>query len=94
MDLLAVAAYRGQHDAWGSVAGFTSTMAHAGDPPVAVYLLPQRLPPRVFAGTMAIVFAVMNHAKLVPYAWLGQLRAGNLLTSRKGSARASRADHG
>jgi uncharacterized membrane protein YfcA len=66
---------------WGSVAGFTSTMAHAGGPPVAVYLLPQRLPPTLFVGTTVIVFTVINYVKLVPYAWLGQLRAENLLTS-------------
>jgi uncharacterized membrane protein YfcA len=66
---------------WGSVAGFTSTMAHAGGPPVSVYLLPQRLPPTLFVGTTVIVFTVINYAKLVPYAWLGQLRVENLLTS-------------
>lgn len=66
---------------WGSVAGFTSTLAHAGGPPVSVYLLPQRLPPTLFVGTTVIVFTVINYAKLVPYAWLGQLRAENLLTS-------------
>jgi uncharacterized membrane protein YfcA len=66
---------------WGSVAGFTSTLAHAGGPPVSVYLLPQRLPPTLFVGTTVIVFTVINYAKLVPYAWLGQLRSENLLTS-------------
>jgi uncharacterized membrane protein YfcA len=66
---------------WGWLAGFTSTMAHAGGPPVAIYLLPQRMPPTLFVGTTVIVFAVINFTKLVPYAWLGQLRAGNLLTS-------------
>jgi uncharacterized membrane protein YfcA len=66
---------------WGAVAGFTSTMAHAGGPPVAIYLLPQRLPPTLFVGTTVIVFAVVNYVKLVPYALLGQLRLENLATS-------------
>jgi len=66
---------------WGSVAGFTSTMAHAGGPPVAMYLLPQRLPPTLFVGTTVIVFTVINYVKLVPYALLGQLRLENLATS-------------
>jgi len=66
---------------WGGVAGFTSTMAHAGGPPVAIYLLPQRLSPTLFVGTTVIVFTVINYVKLVPYALLGQLRLENLATS-------------
>jgi hypothetical protein len=66
---------------WGAVGGFTSTLAHAGGPPVAVYLLPQKLHPTLFVGTTVIVFTVINYVKLVPYAWLGQLRTENLLTS-------------
>lgn len=66
---------------WGAIGGFTSTLAHAGGPPVSVYLLPQKLPPTLFVGTTVIVFTVINYVKLVPYAWLGQLRAENLATS-------------
>lgn len=66
---------------WGVVGGFTSTLAHAGAPPVAVYLLPQRLPPTIFVGTTVIVFMMYNYLKLIPYAWLGQLSADNLATS-------------
>jgi uncharacterized membrane protein YfcA len=66
---------------WGTAAGFTSTLAHAGGPPVAVYLLPQKLPPTLFVGTTVIFFTVVNYTKLIPYAWLGQLSAENLLTS-------------
>ncbi len=66
---------------WGFATGFTSTLAHAGGPPASVYLLPQRMPPALYAGTTAVLFTVVNYAKLVPYAWLGQLSAANLATS-------------
>ncbi len=66
---------------WGVVGGFTSTLAHAGGPPISVYMLPQRLSPTLFVGTTVIVFAMFNYVKLIPYAWLGQLSADNLATS-------------
>lgn len=52
---------------WGTVAGFTSFIAHAGAPPFQVYMLPQKLPKMQFAGTATIVFAVINAAKILPY---------------------------
>lgn len=55
---------------WGSVAGFSSFISHAGGPPFQVYLLPQQLPKAVFAGTSTLFFAVINLAKLGPYHWL------------------------
>jgi uncharacterized membrane protein YfcA len=64
----------------GSIAGFTSTLAHAGGPPVIMYLLPQKLPRHLFVGTMVIFFAVVNLIKLIPYHSLGLLRVGNLMT--------------
>ena len=66
---------------WGAVGGLTSTLAHAGGPPVSVYLLPQKLPPVLFVGTTVIVFTMFNYVKLIPYAWFGQLSADNLATS-------------
>ena len=42
-------------------------MSHSGAPPFQIYVLPQRLPKLVFAGTSTILFAVINAAKLVPY---------------------------
>jgi len=66
---------------WGSLAGFTSTLAHAGGPPISVYLLPRRLHPTLYVGTTVAIFTAINYVKLVPYAWLGQLRAENLATS-------------
>lgn len=66
---------------WGGIAGFTSFVTHAGGPPVAVYLLPQRLDKTTYVATITILFIVINYVKLVPYAWLGQFGTENLLTS-------------
>ena len=66
---------------WGAGAGFTSTLAHAGGPPFAVYMLPQRIDKTLLVGTSAVFFLVVNYVKLVPYAFLGQLNAANLTTA-------------
>ena len=66
---------------WGGLSGFTSTLAHAGGPPFAVYILPQRLDKTLMVGTSVVFFLVVNYVKLVPYWWLGQLNGGNLLAS-------------
>ncbi|WP_020683030.1 sulfite exporter TauE/SafE family protein [Marinobacterium rhizophilum] len=66
---------------WSLLAGFTSFGIHAGGPPASAYLVPQRLPPTLFLGTSALLFAVINYAKLIPYFWLGQLNMDNLMTS-------------
>jgi len=66
---------------WAALAGFTSFVAHAGGPPLNVYMLQQGLEKRVFVGTLAMFFAGVNWMKLVPYAMLGQLNGGNLMTS-------------
>ncbi len=65
----------------GSVAGFTSFVAHSGGPPISMYLLRRPLDRTDFAGTTILFFAVVNYVKLVPYAWLGQFDADNLATS-------------
>jgi len=66
---------------WGAIAGFTSFVSHAGGPPVQMYLLPQRLEPRLYVGTTVIFFTVVNWLKVLPYAALGQLGTENLSTS-------------
>ena len=55
---------------WGTLSGFTSFISHAGAPPYQVYVLPQKLPKMVFAGTTAILFAAINLAKAIPYSSL------------------------
>ena len=63
---------------WGTIAGFTSFVSHTGGPPYQMYVLPQKLPKMVFAGTGTIAFAIINAVKLIPYWQLGQFNAGNL----------------
>lgn len=55
----------------GAVAGFTSTLAHAGGPPITIYLLMQDLDPRVFVSTAALFFAVLNWIKVPYYFYAG-----------------------
>ena len=66
---------------WGLVAGFTTFVAHAGGPPLSIYLLPQRLDRTVFVATATMFYITVNYVKLVPYGWLGQLNTGNLATA-------------
>lgn len=66
---------------WGTVAGFTSFVAHVGGPPFQVYALPIRLDPKVLSGTSAIFFAATNALKLIPYFALGQFDTANLTAS-------------
>lgn len=64
-----------------AVAGYTSFLAHAGGPPLSMYLLPQRMEPALYVGTAAMYWGVMNFAKLLPFAALGQLDSRNVLTA-------------
>jgi len=66
---------------WASLSGFTSTLAHAGGPPFAVYILAQKLDKTQIVATSAVFFCAVNYLKLTPYYFLGQLHAGNLATS-------------
>jgi uncharacterized protein len=51
----------------GTASGVTSMVAHAGGPPVAMYLLPLGLPKGVYAGTTYLFFVVSNFAKVGPW---------------------------
>ncbi len=66
---------------WSAVSGLTSTLAHAGGPPLSVYLFPLKLDKAVFVGTTVVFFAVINAAKVGPYLWLGLFDRSNLVTS-------------
>jgi len=66
---------------WCCVSGYTSFVAHAGGPPLSIYLLPQRLDKALLAGTAVVFFAVMNYVKLVPYFWLDLFDARHLAAS-------------
>lgn len=64
---------------WGGCAGYTSYVAHAGSPPLQVYLLPQKLPKAEYASTAVLFFAVVNLIKAPPYIATGQINLDNLL---------------
>ncbi len=66
---------------WGTCAGFTSFLAHAGSPPYQVYVIPQGLSKEIYAGTSVMFFAAANAIKLIPYGMLGQLSVTNLSVS-------------
>jgi hypothetical protein len=55
----------------GAISGFTSTLAHAGAPPVVMYLLPQQLPRKIFVGTTVVFFSALNLIKVPLYWGLG-----------------------
>ena len=55
----------------GSVAGLTSALAHSGGPPVAAYLLLQRVPPVPFVATTTFAFAIVNLIKVPAYVSAG-----------------------
>lgn len=71
----------GRADLWGTLSGYTSFVAHAGGPPFQTYVVPLGLTPVLYAGTSAIFFAIINAAKVVPYAALGQFHLENLSTA-------------
>ena len=64
---------------WGTAAGFTSFISHAGGPPFQIYMLPQRLPKIEFAGTATLTFAVINAAKIWPYQQLQPYSTDDLM---------------
>ncbi len=63
---------------WGSLAGFTSYISHAGAPPYQTYVQPLRLDRLSYAGTTTILFAILNLAKLGPYWMNGQVSLGSM----------------
>jgi uncharacterized membrane protein YfcA len=51
----------------GAASGLTSTLAHLGGPPIVMYLLAARVPPRTFVATTVVFFAVVNLIKVPGY---------------------------
>ncbi|WP_380784781.1 sulfite exporter TauE/SafE family protein [Sphingomonas sp. R86521] len=66
---------------FGVASGFTSQIAHAGQPPFQLWVLPRKLTRELLVGTTAIFFAAVNWIKVPAYLALGQFTASNLLTS-------------
>lgn len=76
-----LAAFRGAGWAWGSLSGLTSTLLHAGGPPINIYLIGRQLPKLQWLATAAVFFGAMNLIKIVPYAMLGQWNTDLLMLS-------------
>ena len=57
----------------GSVAGFTSAIAHSGSPPISMFLITRNLQPQTLAATMVVCFATLNWIKLPSYLISGVL---------------------
>jgi uncharacterized membrane protein YfcA len=55
----------------GGAAAVASTLAHTGPPPVAIYLLMQKLAPQTFVATMVLFFALLNWFKVPSYFFAG-----------------------
>jgi len=51
----------------GSTAGLSSTISHAGGPPILMYLMSSGLEPRRFVGTTVAFFAIVNLIKVPGY---------------------------
>ena len=65
----------------GTTSGFTTFVAHAGGPPLTVYLLRRGLDKGRFAGTSVAFFTLANLLKLPPYLALGSGRPGLFLAA-------------
>ena len=68
----------GKGSVFGFAAGVTSTLAHAAGPVMQMYLLPQQLEKKNFAGTSCAFFWMLNLIKLIPFAMLGRIQPDNL----------------
>lgn len=66
---------------WSTLSGFSSTAIHAGGGPASIYMLPLKLAKVTLIATMAVLFAIINVFKLIPYLWLGEFDRTNLLTA-------------
>lgn len=66
---------------WGGLSGISSTLLHAGGPPINIYLITRQLPKEIWLGTAAVFFAVMNLVKIVPYTMNKQWSQDLLLLS-------------
>lgn len=66
---------------FGVASGFTSQVAHAGQPPFHIWVLPKKLPRDVLVGTTAIFFAATNWLKVPAYWALGQFSHANMIAA-------------
>ncbi len=68
---------------WSLLSGMTSTLIHAGGPPINIYLIGRNLDMQTWLATASIYFGILNLAKIIPYSlldqWNPQLLTGSLL---------------
>ena len=57
----------------GMLSGISSTLAHAGSPPLSVYILSRGLTKTQYHVTTVVFYAVINALKIIPYLYLGIL---------------------
>jgi hypothetical protein len=57
----------------GFISGISSTLLHAGGPPLAMHLLARKLPATEYIATSAVFFAVLNVVKVPAFVWQQQL---------------------
>jgi uncharacterized protein len=70
----------------GVAAGFSSTIAHAAGPVMALYLLAQRLEKDRFVATSGLFFTANNLLKVPPYVMTGLIDAATLALSLRYAA--------
>ena len=58
---------------FGGLSGLTSTIAHAGGPPIHIYFLAKAYAPQAFVATSAGFMAAVNLMKIGPYVAIGAL---------------------
>ena len=63
------------------VSGFTSCVAHAGGPPLYIYMLPLKLDKRAYTASIVVYFFAVNYSKIIPYTYYGLFSARELLTA-------------
>lgn len=66
---------------WGTASGFTSTVSHAGGPPITIYLIGEKLDKTTYQGSSVLIFWCLNLMKLGPYAALGVMDLSSLTLS-------------
>lgn len=65
----------------GLIAGFTSTVAHAGGPPLVVFLMSVGLEPATLVATTVVFFAAVNLLKVPGYITAGVLDMGLIVAT-------------
>lgn len=64
-----------------ALSGYSSTLAHAGAPPMRAFLLSQNLEKSAYVGTNGFVFLIINSLKVPAYLAVGQINWESLTIS-------------